>query len=432
MRRGLGSEYVDVPVLRVRRTTCRPRPTSSRTGMKRLAHKSRTAEQCEQAYWRTSRSGREQVATSWRRSTSPGRIFFARADEPWVLKGASVHISFVGQDDGSDRSAELDGQQVPRINANLTSGLDLTVARTLRENQGIAFMGDTKGGPFEIDAPLAQALLRAPNPDGRNNRDVIRRWVNGEDVNGTRPWPLDHRLRCRHDRGRGRPLRGAIRVRPHPCPTRAHQEPPGCLRRALVATRRATIWLPECHRAARPIHRDNATLAASALRVAVPSARSPTADSSHSRPTRTSLRGPPLTIRTRSGRRKHSGSAATRGPLGLSRTRRRPPSRPFHFPPPRHERRERVGEAACRLVELRDGWLNPPGLDPAELAKRTLTNLYNPDRPGSRPPRRPRRRRLRRLPAGPPTYNTMSSASWPSTSNAPRHPKKFSQVGSMI
>jgi hypothetical protein len=44
---------------------------------------------------------------------------------------------------------------------------------------------------------------------------------------------------------------------------------------------------------------------------------------------------------------------------------------------PSGEQRERVGEAARRLVELRDGWLNPPGLDPADLAKRTLTNLYN-------------------------------------------------------
>ena len=44
---------------------------------------------------------------------------------------------------------------------------------------------------------------------------------------------------------------------------------------------------------------------------------------------------------------------------------------------PMPEQRERVGEAARRLVELRDGWLNPPGLDPADLAKRTLTNLYN-------------------------------------------------------
>ncbi len=46
-------------------------------------------------------------------------------------------------------------------------------------------------------------------------------------------------------------------------------------------------------------------------------------------------------------------------------------------PDPTSEQRDRVGEAARRLVELRDGWLNPPGLDPADLEKRTLTNLYN-------------------------------------------------------
>jgi hypothetical protein len=47
------------------------------------------------------------------------------------------------------------------------------------------------------------------------------------------------------------------------------------------------------------------------------------------------------------------------------------------IPDPARDQRERVGEAARRLVELRDGWLNPPGLDRADLAKRTLTNLYN-------------------------------------------------------
>ncbi len=47
------------------------------------------------------------------------------------------------------------------------------------------------------------------------------------------------------------------------------------------------------------------------------------------------------------------------------------------FPDPTPEQRERVGEAARRLAELRDGWLNPPGLEPADLAKRTLTTLYN-------------------------------------------------------
>src|SRR5664280_2620647 len=33
-----------------------------------------------------------------------GGIFFARSDETWILAGAMVHISFVGQDDGSETS----------------------------------------------------------------------------------------------------------------------------------------------------------------------------------------------------------------------------------------------------------------------------------------------------------------------------------------
>jgi len=36
-----------------------------------------------------------------------------------------------------------------------------------------------------------------------------------------------------------------------------------------------------------------------------------------------------------------------------------------------------IAEAARRLVELRDRWLNPPEITPAELKKRTLTALYN-------------------------------------------------------
>ena len=70
----------------------------------------------------------------------------------------------------------------------------------------------------------------------------------------------------------------------------------------------------------------------------------------------------------------------------------------FPFPDPTPEQRERVGEAARRLVELRDGWLNPPGLDPADLEKRTLTNLYN-QRPTwlANAHATPRRRRPRRL-----------------------------------
>jgi type II restriction/modification system DNA methylase subunit YeeA len=49
----------------------------------------------------------------------------------------------------------------------------------------------------------------------------------------------------------------------------------------------------------------------------------------------------------------------------------------FPFPRPTDEQRDAIAAAAQRLVELRDGWLNPSGLAEPELAKRTLTNLYN-------------------------------------------------------
>jgi hypothetical protein len=49
----------------------------------------------------------------------------------------------------------------------------------------------------------------------------------------------------------------------------------------------------------------------------------------------------------------------------------------FPFPRPSDDQREIIGALARRLVQLRDGWLNPPGLNDDELAARTLTNLYN-------------------------------------------------------
>ena len=67
------------------------------------------------------------------------------------------------------RQRELDGRAVAAINADLTTGVDLTLARRLRENQRIAFMGDIKVGPFDIDAGTAASLLAVPNPDGRSN-----------------------------------------------------------------------------------------------------------------------------------------------------------------------------------------------------------------------------------------------------------------------
>ncbi len=110
-----------------------------------------------------------------------------------MLSGANVHISFVGQDNGSETDTELDGRPVTAINSNLTAGIDVTRARRLRENIGIAFIADVKGGPFDIDETTALHLLNATNPDGRPNSDVVRPWVNGQDIAGRRRgmWIID-------------------------------------------------------------------------------------------------------------------------------------------------------------------------------------------------------------------------------------------------
>ena len=51
------------------------------------------------------------------------------------------------------------------------------------ENAGVAFMGDTKGGPFDVAGDQAREWLRLPaNPNGRTNADVLKPWVNGMDL----------------------------------------------------------------------------------------------------------------------------------------------------------------------------------------------------------------------------------------------------------
>jgi len=51
----------------------------------------------------------------------------------------------------------------------------------------------------------------------------------------------------------------------------------------------------------------------------------------------------------------------------------------FPLPEPTPDQRETIAEAAKRLNELRERWMNPPegSIGPSELKQRTLTNLYN-------------------------------------------------------
>jgi len=113
-----------------------------------------------------------------------GTISTAWADEPWTLDGAAVRVSLVCW--GRDRAPTpmLDGVAVPAIHADLTAGAaNLTMAHRLPENAGMAFMGDTKGGAFDVPGELARQWLLLPtNPNGRPNADVLRPWANGMDV----------------------------------------------------------------------------------------------------------------------------------------------------------------------------------------------------------------------------------------------------------
>jgi type II restriction/modification system DNA methylase subunit YeeA len=111
-----------------------------------------------------------------------GDIFFAESDRDWVLDGAAVHVSMVGFDDGTDPQRLLDGKAVKQIHANLGTAADTTTARPIAANLGLSFMGDTKGGAFDIADGLALEMLRTPNPHGRPNSDVVVPWVNGLDI----------------------------------------------------------------------------------------------------------------------------------------------------------------------------------------------------------------------------------------------------------
>ena len=124
-------------------------------------------------------------------ATADRPIFEAWSDEPWVLDGAAVRVSLVCFSDvDGERVLEvrLDGQSVDEIHTDLTAksdgtGTDLTQAKRLAKNSGVAFMGDTKGGPFDIPGNLAREWLRLPtNPNGRPNADVLRPWINGMDL----------------------------------------------------------------------------------------------------------------------------------------------------------------------------------------------------------------------------------------------------------
>jgi hypothetical protein len=302
-----------------------------------------------------------------------GDIFLAWDDEPWVVEGASVHVSLVGFDNGSEQQRFLDGQLVTEINADLTAGIDLTRVHRLQENLGVAFEGAKKGGPFEIEGQAAQAMLRSPNPDRRSNDDVVRPWVNGKDIT-TRlrnMWIIDF--------GEMTAAEAALYEEPFQY-VQQHVYP---LRSTNRRDRRRILWwqhaetVPGLRAATESLARFLTTPNVSKHRLfvwldgeALPSnsvvvfARE---DDYFFGVLHSAVHE--LWARHHGGQVREVESGFRYTPTTTFET--------FPLPEPDDDVRAEIAAAAEQLDVLRNGWLNPSGATESELRRRTLTNLYN-------------------------------------------------------
>ena len=125
-----------------------------------------------------------------------GTIFEAWDDEPWVIDGAAVRVSIVCFS-LFEQSARLNEKCVPKIYSDLTASsveVDVTAANRLTANRGVAFQGPVKVGAFDIPYDLACRFISKPtNPNNRSNLDVIRPWANGMDITrrNSEHWIID-------------------------------------------------------------------------------------------------------------------------------------------------------------------------------------------------------------------------------------------------
>ncbi len=306
-----------------------------------------------------------------------GDIFNAISDHDWVLEGANVHISIICFDDGSETARTLDDEPAANINANLTAGADLTLARTLPENADLSFMGDIKVGPFELTAEVAAEMLAQPNPHGKPNSDVVKRWMIGRDINQVAgdKWIIDFgvdlpeadaalyeapfeyvraTVKPRRDENRDARFRNFWWL--HGAPRIKMRESLAGLSRyigtSMVSKHRIFAWI------------DGEVLPDATI-IVFPREDDYFFGILHSR--------------------IHGVWAAATGTQLESRPRYTPTTcfQTFPFPEPTEEQRAAIGEAAAELNRLRENWRNPVDmlgnalLTAAQRRQRTLTNLYN-------------------------------------------------------
>jgi hypothetical protein len=115
------------------------------------------------------------------------RIFEAWSDEPWVNDGAAVRVSLVAFGEGGSE-ARLNGSNVVQVAADLTGlaegsqSIDATHASALASNRRTCFVGTSKKASFDVPGSTARAWLREPNASGDSNCLVVKPWINGADL----------------------------------------------------------------------------------------------------------------------------------------------------------------------------------------------------------------------------------------------------------
>ncbi len=320
------------------------------------------------------------------RILSSGNIFAAYRDEPWTVDAAtSVRIAIVMQDDRSESVIQLNGNDVPAIDATLTAGVDLSRASQLPENVGLAHQGGKKNGAFDIDAADAEEMLRAPqNVNGRPNADVIFPFI------GARDLAQVTRGKSIIDFGESMSMPDAAAYEKPFAHVAQHVRP----QRENLKDQRLSqtwwlheSWRREMRRAIANLPRWIATPRHSKHRFFVWVTGGTVPDSALV----VIVRSDDYTFGVLHSSIHERWAHSTGSHIGKGNDLRYTHTTTFNafpFPWPLNTpddalteaqlaHREAIAAAAVSLDDQREAWLNPPNIDPDELRQRTMTNLYN-------------------------------------------------------
>ena len=302
--------------------------------------------------------------------------------------------------------------------------LDLTGARSLLENEEASFFGLCLAGPFTVGAGTARSWLAQPNPNGRSNAEVLTPIWNGKDVTerNLNRWTIDfgasmdaasaalyelpfaHVQACVHpERTRNNRASRAKWWFRHGETRPGLRRASASLQRSIVTAERAKhrffVWLPRGsfaeHRLVVITRADDATFGVVSCRLHVVWAVA-CGSTLVDRPgynTRVCFLPFPFPAGLTPADTAHQRTEALSDGALI----------PADLPPDIRPHAVATARAALRLTTLRDAWLNPPewtdrigevvplGMAESpypdrivakpgfekELAKRTLTNLYN-------------------------------------------------------